>query len=109
MRYQKPQIEMATAKLKATLRKGATVYTIRRHIAHGGLSEVISVACVVDGQIEPLDWATGAVLGRPIKNTRYGSGVKISGEGGMDLGFDLVHSLALTLFGKGDALTHRWL
>lgn len=108
MRYTKAQIEEARESLSKWLKPGDTVYTILRHRAASGMSRVISLVILRKGQPLHPNWSAAALLGMPTKQVNGSDGIKINGCG-MDMGFDLVHSLALALFNDGNALKQEWL
>lgn len=108
MRYTKTQIEEAREALSKWLKPGDTVYTILRHRAASGMSHVISVVVFRKGLPVHPNWGAAVLLGRPVKSVNGSDGIKVNG-GGMDMGFDLVHSLALALFEDGYALKQEWL
>ena len=101
------------AKLREWFPKGSTVYTILRHVSKSGMQRQISVVCLEHDAargIHPThpNFAVATVLDRPRK--RGGGSDAITCNGcGMDMGFDLVYSLACALHGDGYALKQEWL
>jgi len=84
--------------------KGSTVHTILRH-HRGPDSWSISAIAIVDGtDLYDFSGRVAQVVGSRFDSTH--GGVKRRG-GGMDMAFDLVHSLATHLYGDGYALKHR--
>ena len=85
-------------KLLELLKPGDTVYTILRHVSRSGMSRVIDLLIMFDG--EPLSisgWAS-AVTDSRLDRDRWG--LKIGGAG-MDMGFELVYNLSYQLFKEG--------
>jgi len=98
----------AIERLRRWIRPGDTVYCILRHVSRSGLTRVIDLATVNEGEILRVGYDAALALGWPY-DRRHG-GVRVSGCG-MDMGFHLVYSLGHAL-GAGDgayALKHRWL
>lgn len=85
---------------------GSTVHTILRHVSRSGMTRVISTVVVDAGQAYTFDHLVADALGRKVDQRH--SGVKCHGAG-MDMGFELVYSLGMKLYGDGYALRHRWL
>lgn len=105
------QAERAEAieKLQAIVSKGDTLYTILRSVSASGMSRVISVVTVEDGEIRDLDFLIsklGVYKRTPLNAPR--DGLKVSGAG-MDMGFAVVYDVAMTVFNDGYALKQRWL
>ena len=85
-------------KLLDLMKPGDTVYTILRHVSRSGMSRVIDLVIMFDG--EPLSisgWAA-AVTDSRLDRDRWG--LKIGGAG-MDMGFALVYELSYALFKDG--------
>ena len=96
----------AIERLRRWLQPGATIYCVMRHVSRSGMTRVIDLLTIRDGDIVRIGYDAALALGWPYDYRR--GGVKVSGTG-MDMGFHLVHSLAYALFGVGDVLKHRWL
>lgn len=97
----------AMASLARLVPNGSTVYTILRgEPSRSGMTRTIGLVVFLDGQPYHPNWAAATVLGR--RMGRHGDGVVCQG-GGMDMGFELVYTLAQRLYGDGYALTQRWL
>lgn len=100
------QVE-AFAQLHKLFPRGATVTTLLRHVSQSGMTRCISiVASTPDEGITDVSWLLARALGVKL-DPKYG-GIKRVGAG-MDMGFDLVHTLSLSLYSDGYALRHRWL
>lgn len=112
----------AIAELLAILKPGSIVYTELKHVSRSGMSRVISLKAVQDGEIITLDYLVSRAIGYRLDNN---CGLKVSGCG-MDMGFHLVYVLGCTLWPNGTpephgsrngapdnnggyALRHRWL
>lgn len=102
--------------LREYLPKGSTCYTVLRHVSRSGMLRRISPIAIdierapgsqtaMQPTIRHLDYLAADVLGRKGAN---GEGVKCTGAG-MDMGFELVYSLAQALYGDGYALSQRWI
>lgn len=83
-------------------------YTILRHVSQSGMSRTISVHYVeaATGRILHLNYVASVLLDRASDPRR--DGVVCKGCG-MDMGYDLVHSLGRRATGDGYALHHEWL
>lgn len=92
--------------LREWMPKGSTVYTILRHVSRSGMRRSIGLVVFKDGYALHPNYRTCEVLGR--RQSKDDDGVICDG-GGMDMGFDLVYSLAHKLYGDGYALKHQWL
>lgn len=89
--------------------KGSTVYTILRHRARSGMMRRISLVVIVEHDLGPylqdVSMSASKVLGRRINRDDFGI---VCNGAGMDMGFELVYSLAAALYGDGYALSQRW-
>ena len=85
--------------------KGKTVYTILRSVSTSGMSRVIDMFYIKDGQPITIHYSTNKVF-----NKRDGKreGYKISGCG-MDMGFHLVSNLASHLFDDYKLIRQEWI
>ena len=100
-------------KLRKWYPKGSTVFTILRNVSRSGMQRQISVVCLEHDATRGMyathpNFAVATVLGRRL--ARGGGSDSIICNGcGMDMGFDLVYSLANALYGDGYALKQEWL
>ena len=103
LRDTKRDLELSE-ELKGEL-KGKTVYTILRSVSASGLSRVIDMFYIKDGQPIKIHYLTNKVF-----NKRDGKreGYKISGYG-MDMGFALVSNLASHLFDDYKLIRQEWI
>ena len=100
------EVQEQIENLRAWFPKGSTVYTILRHVSRSGMRRQIGVVAILGpDDIRHPNYAVSTALGYRLSD---GDGVIVYGAG-MDMGFHLVHSLALKLYGDGYALNHRWL
>lgn len=99
----------ALDKLKDILKAGDTLYTILRNVSSSGMSRVISVVKVEDGDIRILDGLIerAGLYKRTPASSRH-DGLKVSGAG-MDMGFAVVYRLSGAVLEDGYALKQRWL
>lgn len=96
--------------------KGSTVYLIIRSAARSGMSRSIGIVVLGIARLGGPDdqpcviahpnHLVAEILGRRVN--KDGDGVICHG-GGMDMGFELVYSLAQVLYGDGYALSREWL
>lgn len=97
--------------LKEWMPEGSTVYCVLRHVSRSGMQREIGlVVMLADSEYGIMDihpnYRASEVLGR--RMNKRGDGIVCHGCG-MDMGFDLVYSLSLKLYGDGYALKSRWL
>ena len=103
--------EDAIRELNDLLDDGDMVWTILRHVSKSGMSRSISTI-IIDCDGEPFDasYMVARATGRKIDPKNHG--VKVQGCG-MDMGFELVYTLACVMFGHVDLggykLNQRWL
>jgi hypothetical protein len=99
----------ALDKLKDILKAGDTLYTILRNVSSSGMSRVISVVKVEDGDIRILDGLIerAGLYKRTPASSRH-DGLKVGGAG-MDMGFAVVYRLSGAVLEDGYALKQRWL
>ena len=81
-------------------------YTILRHVSQSGMFRLISVFVVVENRPIVVDNLIN-VTGVGIMDKKR-EGIRCSGCG-MDMGFDLVYSLSMFLFGDGYKVKQEWL
>lgn len=94
------------AKLRSRLKPGTTIYTVLRHVSDTGMSRLIDLYYVEEGEIRRITWSTAIALERTYDRRK--EALRINGCG-MDMGFDTVDSLARVIHRDSQALTHRWL
>ena len=85
-------------KLLEMLKPGDTVYTILRHVSRSGMSRVIDLVIISDGEPFSISPWAAKVAGNRMDLDRWG--IKIGGTG-MDMGFALVYELSYALFKDG--------
>ena len=102
--------QLAIERLRQRIRPGATIYCVLRHVSRSGLTRVVDLLTVEQGDIIRIGYDVALALGWPYDRRR--GGVRVSGTG-MDAGFHIVHSLAHVLGqtdGEGGySLHHRWI
>ncbi|MDE2343997.1 MAG: hypothetical protein KGL63_11525 [Betaproteobacteria bacterium] len=91
--------------LRVVAPKGATVYTVLRHVSRSGMQRRISLLLVEDGRIRDISFLAAKALNYAIN--REDGGVIINGCG-MDMGFELVYNLSCVLHDDGYAIKHQW-
>jgi len=113
--YHAQEIERCEAQLKQALETAAkdhtgkpVFYTILRHVSKSGMSRTISVHYVEaeSGRILHLNYVAAVLLDRSMDRNR--DGVVCKGCG-MDMGYDLIHSLGHRATGDGYSIHHQWL
>ena len=113
--YQKQELIRCRGQLHKAMERAATdrdgkpvFYTVLRHCSQSGMSRTISIHYVeaATGTILNLNYAASVLLDRAMDPRR--DGVVCKGCG-MDMGYDLVHSLGLCAGGDGYQLRHQWL
>ena len=96
--------------LKDLLPVGTKIYTILRHVSKSGMQRQISAFFWDDElhDMREISYNVAQILGRRINDKSFG--VVCNGTG-MDMGFEMVYSLAQTLYGcgKGYSLKQQWL
>jgi hypothetical protein len=86
--------------LRKELAPGDVVFCVLRHRSTSGMTRWISPMVIRDPEyIRDFSYSVGQVLGRSANHGQH-DGVKCEGAG-MDMGFDLVHSLSMKLFPEG--------
>jgi hypothetical protein len=91
--------EGAIEALRDVYPKGSTVATVVMHVSASGMSRAIMV---ISPELENVSWLVARALGWHL-HPKYNA-IKVVGAG-MDMSFHLVHSLAITLYGGGYALS----
>jgi hypothetical protein len=92
--------------LERLIPRDSTVYVILRSVSKSGMSREIGLVSFVDGHPYHPNYAAARLLDRSVN--KAGDGIRCQGAG-MDMGFELVYSLAQKLYGDGYALKHVWL
>lgn len=98
MKRTKEDIEHSITRLKR-LKPGQTIYTILRHRSTSGMSRIIDMVVVENGEIESIGLDAANIMERSFVNDKY-YGIKVGGCG-MDMGFSLVYDLGYCLFRGG--------
>lgn len=117
----------AMKRLRQSLRRGSTVYTVLRGASSSGMSRTISLHVIRGGELRDITAAAARAMGYKVVRAPMGEGIRVGGCG-MDMGFHLVYNLSRSLFkprkpkpgedakapGRanlrdgGYALNHRW-
>lgn len=108
---EKNQIKQeATFQLEKMLPAGSTVYTSIKSVSRSGMSRDIAVYCVRDGRIYAVTFWVARLLGWRLIEGNGGRAVRVEGVG-MDMGYHLVESLAIALYGlEGrESLRQEWI
>lgn len=92
-------------KLRKLLPPGATVYTVVKHVARGGMMRHIAAIAVLDGKAVNISHTLCRVLGWIWTDD---DAIKVWGAG-MDMCFHLTYKLAEVLYGDGYKLENRCL
>jgi hypothetical protein len=95
--------------------KGSTVYTVLRHRSASGMLRRIGLVVVLPGakkKDEPImlfpDWSGAVIYNDRATTFDDPEGIVVRGCG-MDMGFELVYSIAQAVYGDGYALKQRWI
>lgn len=88
----------AVKALRKSLKAGATVYTVLRHVSSSGMSRRIDLYTIHKNQPRSITYYTAKALGYNRNPDKEGITV---GGCGMDMGFHLVYNLGRALFPKG--------
>lgn len=103
----------ALQRLREWLPKGATVYTVLRHVSRSGMQRHVSLLFPFkSGKELRFGQATtnaSTVLGWRCVRSLGGSDALVIGGAGMDMGFHAVYTLAQAMYGDGYALKQEWL
>lgn len=97
---QQKQEEFEYAKkqlLEHFVKEGDTVYTLLRSVAPSGMSRTMSLKVAKNGRIQDLTYYASIVLDYPLVEVNGSRAIRVGGAG-MDLGFQVVYSLARVLF-----------
>ena len=84
------------------VKPGDTVYTILRHVSRSGMSRIIDLVIMQDGEPQSISGMSYKILDSPLDRDRWG--VKVGGTG-MDMGFAVVYDLSYRLFPEGFGCT----
>ncbi len=90
--------EYAKSELRKMIKPGDTVYCIVRSVSNSGMSRVISLYIVQNGQLSSIDGLASDVLA--YRDATNSAGF-IVGGGGMDMCFGTVYNLGRYLFPQG--------
>jgi hypothetical protein len=88
----------AAEKLRAFISPGDTIYTTLRKVSRSGMSRIIDLHVIKDGEPRWIGYTAATALGMTWKDREQG--VKVGGCG-MDMGFHLVYELSYALFKGG--------
>ena len=88
----------ATFQLERMLPAGSTVYTSIKSVSRSGMSRDIAVYCVRDGRIHNITFWVACLLGWRLIEGNGGRAVRVEGLG-MDMGYHLVESVSIALYG----------
>lgn len=88
----------AIERLRETLKPGDTVYTVLRHVSRSGMSRLIDLYKMSDGEPQWLSRLAARAAGFTFDEKK--ECIRVGGCG-MDMGFHLVYSLSRTLFPNG--------
>lgn len=91
----------AIERLRDFLSPGDTVYTILRHVAKSGMSRLVSVVVIPEGEREPFDITTWVARALQVyKMDRDRHALRVQGCG-MDAGFEVVYNLGRVMYPAG--------
>ena len=89
-----------------------TAYTILKSVSASGMSRTMKVVTYHEGQVIDITWYV-AKIGIGTLTEKNGQRVLRVGGCGMDMGFHVVYSLSVALYGSandgGYTLSHEWL
>ena len=102
--------EAREALLKRYLTPGTLIYTQVRHVSASGMSRDVSLYVVRNGRIDNLTYYAANILGWRLVERNGFRAIRVQGLG-MDMGYHLVESLAIALYGlEGrNSLRQEWL
>lgn len=92
--------------LRKFLRRGATIYTVLRHVSSSGTCRFIDLYVVEKNEPIRLTWSASVMLDWTYSRQR--EALRVNGCG-IDVGFQAVYTLAGLVLGDGNALNQRWL
>ena len=98
MAWTKREREEAIIDLRELLQPGDTIYTDLRHVSRSGMLRVIAPYIIRHNQPRHIGYLVAKAIDRPYD--RGWEGVRSRGVG-MDMGFELVYTLARYLFPDG--------
>jgi hypothetical protein len=109
-KHTKPTLTPDQAKalefLRKFLRKGATIYTVLRHVSPSGTSRFIDLYVVKQNEPIRLTWSASVMLEWTYSRQR--EALRVNGCG-TDVGFQAVYTLADIVLGDSNSLSQRWL
>lgn len=110
MKYTNEQRAEAIETLNLLVPEGSTVFCVLRHTSRSGMYRAISLYTfsTVTGEPEPLSLSYNAAVALRMKYDEKHGGVGVKGFG-QDHGHAIVYELSMLLYGRSDALKHRWL
>jgi hypothetical protein len=88
-----------------------TAYTILKSVSASGMSRTMKVVTYDDGRVLDITWWVSLVSSVGTLTEKNGQRVVRVGGCGMDMGFHLVHSLGIALYGLegGYKISQEWL
>lgn len=88
-----------------------TAYTILKSVSSSGMSRTMKVVTYDDGRVLDITWFVSLVSSVGTLTEKNGQRVVRVGGCGMDMGFHLVHSLGIALYGLegGYKISQEWL
>ncbi len=91
--------------------KKPTAYTILKSVSASGMSRTMKVVTYHEGQVLDITWWVSLVSRVGTLTEKNGQRVVRVGGCGMDMGFHLVHSLGIALYGLegGYKIRQEWL
>lgn len=102
----KQRREECIERLRELAPEGSTVYCVLRYVSASGMSRGIDLYAIQDNQPRWLSRFAADALGCRFNEKR--ECLAVSGCG-MDMGLHVVSELSYRLYGKGTALSHRWM
>ncbi len=86
-------------------------YTILKSVSASGMSRTMKVVTYDDGRVLDITWWVSLVSGVGTLTEKNGQRVVRVGGCGMDIGFHLIYSLGVALYGLegGYKIKHEWL
>lgn len=107
-RWTESERDAARDRLRELLPVGSTAFTILRSVSTSGMSRVISVVTVADGDPFDVTFLVARAAGGTLADGNGARGLRVRGAG-MDMGFSVVYNLSRVIHGDGYAVSHRWL
>jgi hypothetical protein len=113
MNKEQTEREREIGYLRDTIKPGETIYTVLRHVSKSGMYRCVDLYHMVDN--EPIRITWGACKATGIRYDRRHEAMGIGGCG-MDVGFEAVYNLSITLFcpkvydhDKAYSLKQQWI